>query len=262
MLSEVLARWLNMSEKFRAEKNVKILGIVISVLLIICSLVYVGNILYEIYSLLQFSGTIFNTIYYALDIVSQAMLLSAFVLLVVAILSKNKLKIDIINIFAKLFLIANILYLTNGLYQLAVVFGADILGVLGTIFSKPLFYLFAASKILIAITILVFNKKDRLVNENNSAKIILSILFAVSFCLYFFFEIGTLGYDMSFFTFIMNADNSENINNVFSYVKYISFFLNIIFLLAEYIPLFLFFVMYPKEYLDKKVVSTYSDNVE
>jgi hypothetical protein len=32
--------------------------------------------------------------------------------------------------------------------------------------------------------------------------------------------------------------------------------------LAEYIPLFLFFVIYPKEYLDKNAVSTYSDNAQ
>lgn len=251
-----------MLEKFREEKNVKILGVVISVLLIICSLDFVGNISYKIYSLMQYTDTIVYIIYDVVDIVSQVMLLTAFVLLAAAILSKRKLEIDIIKIFAELFLIANILYLTNGLYQLAVIFGADILGVLGTIFSKPLFYLFAASKILIAVAILVFNKKDKLVHENNSTKIILSILFAVSFCLYFFFEIGTIGYDISFITFIMHPDNSENINNVFSNVMYISFIVNIIFLLAEYISLFLFFAIYPKEKFDKKAVDSYLYNAK
>ncbi|MCI2112485.1 MAG: hypothetical protein LKJ92_03280, partial [Ruminococcus sp.] len=149
----------------------------------------------------------------------------------------------------------------NGLYQLVVVFGADILSILGAVFSKPLFYLFAVSKIAIATAILVFNKRNKLVPENNAAKIILSILFAVSFCLYFIFEIGTLGIDISFITFIL-SDDSGNINSVFSNGIYISFFVNIIFLLAEYIPLFLFFVIYPKEYLDKNAVSTYSDNAQ
>lgn len=239
-----------MVEKLRAEKNVKILGIVISVLLIIRSLGFVGNILYEIYLLLQYMGELVHIIYSVVDIVSQGMLLTAFVLLAVTILTKNKLNIDIIKIFAELFLIANILYLTNGLYQLFVVFGADFLSILGAVFSKPLFYLFAVSKIAIATAILVFNKKNKLVPENKTAKLIISILFAVSFCLYCLFEIGTLGFDISFISFIM-SDNSGNINSVFSNGIYISFFVNIIFLLAEYIPLFLFFVIYPKEYLGK-----------
>lgn len=239
-----------MVEKLRVEKNVKILGIVIFVLLIICSLGFVGNILYEIYLLLQYMGELVHIIYSVVDIVSQGMLLTAFVLLAVTILTKNKLNIDIIKIFAELFLIANILYLTNGLYQLFAVFGADFLSILGAVFSKPLFYLFAVSKIAIATAILVFNKKNKLVPENKTAKLIISILFAVSFCLYCLFEIGTLGFDISFITFIL-SDNSGNINNVFSNGIYISFFVNIIFLLAEYIPLFLFFVIYPKEYLGK-----------
>lgn len=246
-----------MPEKTRVEKNVRILGIVISVLLIICSLGFVGNILYEIYSF----TVVNNIIYYVVDIVSQGMLLTAFVLLAVTILTKNKHKIDIIKIFAELFLIANILYLTNGLYQLFVVFGADILCILEAVFSKPLFYLFAVSKIAIATAILVFNKKNKLVPENKTAKLIISILFAVSFCLYCLFEIGTLGLDISFITFIL-SDNSGNINSVFSNGIYISFFVNIIFLLAEYIPLFLFFVIYPKEYLDKKAVGSSSDNAK
>lgn len=246
-----------MPEKTRVEKNVRILGIVISVLLIICSLGFVGNILYEIYSF----TVVNNIIYYVVDIVSQGMLLTAFVLLAVTILTKNKHKIDIIKIFAELFLIANILYLTNGLYQLFVVFGADILCILEAVFSKPLFYLFAVSKIAIATAILVFNKKNKLVPENKTAKLIISILFAVSFCLYCLFEIGTLGLDISFITFIL-SDKSGNINSVFSNGIYISFFVNIIFLLAEYIPLFLFFVIYPKEYLDKKAVGSSSDNAK
>lgn len=246
-----------MPEKTRVEKNVRILGIVISVLLITCSLGFVGNILYEIYSF----TVVNNIIYYVVDIVSQGMLLTAFVLLAVTILTKNKHKIDIIKIFAELFLIANILYLTNGLYQLFVVFGADILCILEAVFSKPLFYLFAVSKIAIATAILVFNKKNKLVPENKTAKLIISILFAVSFCLYCLFEIGTLGLDISFITFIL-SDNSGNINSVFSNGIYISFFVNIIFLLAEYIPLFLFFVIYPKEYLDKKAVGSSSDNAK
>lgn len=246
-----------MPEKTRVEKNVRILGIVISVLLIICSLGFVVNILYEIYSF----TVVNNIIYYVVDIVSQGMLLTAFVLLAVTILTKNKHKIDIIKNFAELFLIANILYLTNGLYQLFVVFGADILCILEAVFSKPLFYLFAVSKIAIATAILVFNKKNKLVPENKTAKLIISILFAISFCMYCLFEIGTLGLDISFITFIL-SDNSGNINSVFSNGIYISFFVNIIFLLAEYIPLFLFFVIYPKEYLDKKAVGSSSDNAK
>ncbi|MGN0509230.1 MAG: hypothetical protein ACI4GX_08335 [Ruminococcus sp.] len=250
-----------MVEKLRVEKNVRILGIVISVLLIICSLGFIGNIIYEIYLFLQDMYALVYIIYSAVDIVSQGLLLTAFVLLAITILNKNKLNIDIIKIFAELFLIANILYLTNGLYQLFVVFGADVLCILEAVFSKPLFYLFAVSKIAIATAILVFNKKNKLVPENKTAKLIISILFAVSFCLYCLFEIGTLGLDISFITFIM-SDNSGNINSVFSNGIYISFFVNIIFLLAEYIPLFLFFVIYPKEYLDKKAVGTSSDNAK
>lgn len=246
-----------MVEKLRAEKNVRILGIVISVLLIIRSLGFVGNIIYEIYSL----TVVNNIIYYVVDIVSQGLLLTAFVLLSVTILNKNKHNIDIIKIFAELFLIANILCLTNGLYQLVVIFGADFLSILEAVFRKPLFYLFAVSKIAIATAILVFNKRNKLVPENKTAKLIISILFAVSFCLYCFFEIGTLGFDFSFITFIL-SDNSGNINSVFSNGIYISFFVNIIFLLAEYIPLFLFFVIYPKEYLGKKAVSPNSDNAK
>lgn len=247
-----------MVEKLRAEKNVRILGIVISVLLIICSLGFVGNILYEIFSL----TVVNNIIYYVVDIVAQAMLLTAFVLLAVTILNKNKSKIDIIKIFAELFLIANILYLTNGLYQLFVVFGADILYILEAVFRKPLFYLFAVSKIAIAAAILVFNKRNMLAPDNKKAKRILSILFVISFCLYCIFETGKFGLTSSltsFMTFITSSDNSAGglFNGIF-----ISFFLDIIFMLAEYIPLFLFFVIYPKEYLDKNAVSTYSDNVQ
>lgn len=250
-----------MVEKLRAEKNVRILGIVISVLLIICSLGFVGNIIYEIYLLLQYMYELVHIIYSVVDIVSQGMLLTAFVLLAVTILNKNKHNIDIIKIFAELFLIASILYLTNGLYQLFVVFGADILCILEAVFRKPLFYLFAVSKIAIAAAILFFNKRNKLVPENKTAKLIISILFAVSFCLYFIFEIGTLGIDISFITFIL-SDDSGNINSVFSNGIYISFFVNIIFLLAEYIPLFLFFVIYPKESLDIKAVVSYSDNAK
>lgn len=247
-----------MVEKLRAEKNVRILGIVISVLLIICSLGFVGNILYEIFSL----TVVNNIIYYVVDIVAQAMLLTSFILLAVLILSKNKLKIDIIKIFAELFLIANILYLTNGLYQLFVVFGADILCILEAVFRKPLFYLFAVSKIAIAVAILFFNKRNKLAPDNKKAKLIISILFAVSFCLYCLFETGKFGLTSSltsFMTFITSSDNSAGglFNGIF-----ISFFLDIIFMLAEYIPLFLFFVIYPKEYLDKNAVSTYSDNAK
>ena len=247
-----------MVEKLRAEKNVRILGIVISVLLIICSLGFVGNILYEIFSL----TVVNNIIYYVVDIVAQAMLLTSFILLAVFILSKNKLKIDIIKIFAELFLIANILYLTNGLYQLFVVFGADILCILEAVFRKPLFYLFAVSKIAIAVAILFFNKRNKLAPDNKKAKLIISILFAVSFCLYCLFETGKFGLTSSltsFMTFITSSDNSAGglFNGIF-----ISFFLDIIFMLAEYIPLFLFFVIYPKEYLDKNAVSTYSDNAK
>lgn len=249
-----------MVEKLRAEKNVRILGIVISVLLIICSLGFVGNIIYEIYLFLQDMYALV-LIYSIVDIVSQGLLLTAFVLLAVTILTKNKLNIDIIKIFAELFLIANILYLTNGLYQLFVVFGADILCILEAVFRKPLFYLFAVSKIAIATAILFFNKRNKLVPENKAAKLIISILFAVSFCLYFIFEIGALGIDISFITFIL-SDDSGNINSVFSNGLYISFFVNIIFLLAEYIPLFLFFVIYPKEYLDKNAVVSSSDNAK
>ena len=238
-----------MPEKTRAEKNLKILGIVISVFLIICSLGYVGNILYEVYSL----SVVNNIIYYVVDIVAQAMLLSAFILLALSILSKNKLKIDIIKVFAGLFLIANILYLSNGLYQSVVIFGADILSVFGTVFSKPLYYLFTASKIAIAAAILFFNKRNMLAPENKKAKCILLILFAISFCLYCFFEIGKFGLTSSltsFMTFITSSDNSAGglFNGIF-----ISFFLNIIFMLAEYIPLFLFFVIYPKGNFDKKL---------
>ena len=250
-----------MLEKLRVEKNVRILGIVISVLLIICSLGFVGNIIYKIYLLLQYMYELVHIIYSVVDIVSQGMLLTAFVLLAVTILNKNKLNIDIIKIFAELFLIASILYLTNGLYQLFVVFGADILCILEAVFRKPLFYLFAVSKIAIAAAILFFNKRNKLVPENKTAKLIISILFAVSFCLYFIFEIGTLGIDISFITFIL-SDDSGNINGVFSNGIYISFFVNIIFLLAEYIPLFLFFVIYPKESLDKKAVGSSSDNAK
>lgn len=247
-------RLLNMPKKTMAKKNVKILGIVISVFLIICSLGYVGNILYEIYSL----SVVNNIIYYVVEIVAQVMLLTAFILLAVSILSKNKLKIDIIKVFAELFLIANILYLTNGLYQLVIVFGADILSVFGTVFSKPLYYLFTASKIAIAAAILFFNKRNKLVPENKSAKRVLSILFVISFCLYCFFEIGKSGLASSlasFMTFITSYDGSTGglFNGVF-----ISFFLNIIFMLAEYIPLYLFFVIY----LDKKAVSQSSDNAK
>lgn len=241
-------RWLNMPEIIKTEKNFKILGIVISVFLIICSLGYAGNILYEIYSI----TVVNNIIYYVVDIVAQLMLLTAFILLAVSILSKNKLKIDVIKIFAELFLIANILYLTNGLYQLVAVFGADILCVLEAVFRKPLFYLFAVSKIAIAIAILFFNKRNKLVSENKSAKRVLSILFVISFCLYCFFEIGKFGLTSSlasFMTFITSSDGGAGglFNGIF-----ISFFLNIIFMLAEYIPLFLFFVIY----LDKKAVGT------
>ena len=247
-----------MVEKLRAEKNVRILGIVISVLLIICSLGFVGNILYEIFSL----TVVNNIIYYGVDIVSQGMLFTAFVFLAVTILNKNKSKIDIIKIFAELFLIANILYLTNGLYQLFVVFGADILCILEAVFRKPLFYLFAVSKIAIAAAILFFNKRNKLAPDNKKAKRILSILFVISFCLYCLFETGKFGLTSSltsFMTFITSSDNSAGglFNGIF-----ISFFLDIIFMLAEYIPLFLFFVIYPKEYLDKNAVSTYSDNVQ
>lgn len=84
-------RLLNMPKKTMAEKNVKILGIVISAFLIICSLGFVGNIIYEINSL----TVVNNIIYYVVDIVAQGMLLTAFILLAVSILSKNKLKIDI-----------------------------------------------------------------------------------------------------------------------------------------------------------------------
>ena len=243
-----------MLEKFRAEKNLKILGIVISVFLIICSLGYVGNIFYEIYSL----SVVNNILYYVVDIVAKLMLLTAFILLAVSILSKNKLKIDIIKIFAELFLIANILYLSNGLYQLVVIFGADIFSVLETVFSKPLYYLFTASKIAIAAAILFFNKRNMLAPENKKAKCILLILFAISFCLYCFFEIGKSGLASSlasFMTFITSSDGGDSglFNGIF-----ISFFLNIIFMLAEYIPLFLFFVIY----LDKKAVGTSSDNAK
>lgn len=245
-------RWLNMPEKTRVEKNVKILGIVISVLLIICSLGFVGNILYEIYSF----TVVNNIIYYVVDIVAKLMLLTAFILLAVSILSKNKLKIDIIKIFAELFLIANILYLSNSLYQLVVIFGADVFSILGTVFSKPLYYLFTASKIAIATAILFFNKRNKLVPENKSAKLVLSILFVISFCLYCLFEIGKFGLTSSlasFMTFITSSDGGDSglFNGIF-----IGFFLNIIFMLAEYIPLFLFFVIY----LDKKAVGTSSDN--
>lgn len=251
-------RWTGMLEKFRAEKNVKILGIVISAFLIICSLGFVGNILYEIYSF----TVVNNIIYYVVEIVAQGMLLTAFILLALSILSKNKLKIDIIKVFAELFLIANILYLTNGLYQLVVIFGADIFGILGVLLSKPLYYLLMVSKILIAAAILFFNKRNMLAPDNKKAKRILSILFAISFCLYCLFEIGKFGLTSSltsFMTFITSSDNSAGglFNGIF-----ISFFLNIIFMLAEYIPLFLFFVIYPKEYLDKKAVSPYSDNAK
>lgn len=78
----------------------------------------------------------------------------------------------------------------------------------------------------------------------------------------FLFEIGTIGYDISFITFIMHSDNSENINNVFSNVMYISFIVNIIFILAEYISLFLFFAIYPKEKFDKKAVDSYLYNAK
>ena len=245
-----------MVKKLRAEKNVRILGIVISVLLIIRSLGFVGNILYEIYSF----TVVNNIIYYVVDIVSQGMLLTAFILLAVTILKKNKLNIDIIKIFAELFLIANILYLTNGLYQLVIVFGADILCILEAVFRKPLFYLFAVSKIAIATAILFFNKRNMLAPDNKKAKRILSILFVISFCLYCLFETGKFGLTSSltsFMTYITSSDNSAGglFNGIF-----ISFFLDIIFMLAEYIPLFLFFVIYPKEYLDKKAVSPYSDN--
>lgn len=251
-------RWLNLLKKIKAEKNLKIFGIVISVFLIICSLGYVGNILYEIYSL----SVVNNIIYYVVEIVAQVMLLTAFILLAVSILSKNKLKIDVIKVFAELFLIANILYLTNGLYQLVIVFGADILSIFGTVFSKPLYYLFIASKLAIATAILFFNKRNKLVPDNKSAKLILSILFLISFCLYCFFEIGKFGLTSSltsFMTFITSSDNSAGglFNGIF-----ISFFLNIIFMLAEYIPLFLFFVIYPKEYIDKKAVGLNLDNAK
>lgn len=247
-------RLLNMPKKTMAEKNVKILGIIISAFLIICSLGFVGNIIYEINSL----TVVNNIIYYVVDIVAQVMLLTAFILLAVSILSKNKLKIDIIKVFAELFLIANILYLSNGLYQLVAVFGADIFSILGTVFSKPLYYLFIASKIAIATAILFFNKRNKLVPDNKSAKRVLSILFVISFCLYCFFEIGKFGLTSSlasFMTFITSYDGSTGglFNGVF-----ISFFLNIIFMLAEYIPLFLFFVIY----LDKKAVSQSSDNAK
>lgn len=242
-------RWLNMPEKTMAEKNVKILGIVISVFLIICSLGFVGNIIYEINSL----TVVNNIIYYVVDIVAQGMLLTAFVFLAVSILSKNKLKIDIIKVFAGLFLIANILYLSNGLYQLVVIFGADILCILEAVFRKPLYYLFTVSKIAIAATILFLNKRNKLVPDNKKAKRILSILFAISFCLYCLFETGKFGLTSSltsFMTFITSSDNSAGglFNGIF-----ISFFLNIIFMLAEYIPLFLFFVIYPKGNFDKKL---------
>lgn len=251
-------RWTGMLEKFRAEKNVKITGIVISAFLIICSLGCAGNILYEIYSITAVN----NKIYYVVDIVAKLMLLTAFILLAVSILSKNKLKIDIIKIFAELFLIANILYLSNGLYQLVVIFGADIFSVLEAVFSKPLYYLFTASKIAIAAAILFFNKRNKLVSENKSAKLVLSILFVISFCLYCFFEIGKSGLASSlasFMTFITSSDGGDSglFNGIF-----ISFFLNIIFMLAEYIPLFLFFVIYPKEYICKKAVSLNLDNAK
>ena len=251
-------RLLNMPKKTMAEKNVKILGIVISAFLIICSLGFVGNIIYEINSL----TVVNNIIYYVVDIVAQGMLLTAFVFLAVSILSKNKLKIDIIKVFAGLFLIANILYLSNGLYQSVVIFGADILSVFGTVFSKPLYYLFAASKIAIAAAILFFNKRNMLAPENKKAKCILLILFAISFCLYCFFEIGKFGLTSSltsFMTFITSSDNSAGglFNGIF-----ISFFLNIIFMLAEYIPLFLFFVIYPKGNFDKKTVGLNLDNAK
>ena len=240
-----------MVEKLRAEKNVRILGIVISVLLIICSLGFVGNILYEIFSL----TVVNNILYYVVDIVAQAMLLTSFILLAVLILGKNKLKIDIIKIFAELFLIANILYLTNGLYQLFVVFGADILCILEAVYRKPLFYLFAVSKIAIAAAILVFNKRNMLAPDNKKAKRILSILFVISFCLYCLFETGKFGLTSSltsFMTFITSSDNSAGglFNGIF-----ISFFLDIIFMLAEYIPLFLFFVIYPKEKYESGQIS-------
>ena len=251
-------RWLNMLERIKAEKNLKILGIVISAFLIICSLGYVGNILYEVYSL----SVVNNIIYYVVDIVAQAMLLTAFILLALSILSKNKLKIDVIKVFAELFLIANILYLSNGLYQLVVIFGADIFSVLEAVFSKPLYYLFTASKIAIAAAILFFNKRNMLAPDNKKAKRILSILFAISFCLYCLFETGKFGLTSSltsFMTFITSSDGGDSglFNGIF-----ISFFLNIIFMLAEYIPLFLFFVIYPKEYIDKKTVGLNLDNAK
>lgn len=247
-----------MLERIKAEKNLKILGIVISVFLIICSLGYVGNILYEVYSL----SVVNNIIYYVVDIVAQAMLLTAFILLALSILSKNKLKIDVIKVFAELFLIANILYLSNGLYQLVVIFGADIFSVLEAVFSKPLYYLFTASKIAIAAAILFFNKRNMLAPDNKKAKRILSILFAISFCLYCLFETGKFGLTSSltsFMTFITSSDGGDSglFNGIF-----ISFFLNIIFMLAEYIPLFLFFVIYPKEYIDKKTVGLNLDNAK
>ena len=75
-------RWLNMPKKTMAEKNFKITGIVISVFLIICSLGYAGNIIYEINSL----TVVNNIIYYVVDIVTQGMLLTAFVFLAVSII--------------------------------------------------------------------------------------------------------------------------------------------------------------------------------
>ena len=110
-----------------------------------------------------------------------------------------------------------------------------------------------STKIAIAAARLFFNKRNMLAPENKKAKCILLILFAISFCLYCLFETGKFGLTSSltsFMTFITSSDNSAGglFNGIF-----ISFFLNIIFMLAEYIPLFLFFVIYPKGNFDKKL---------
>lgn len=211
-----------MFEKFKEEKNAYILGIVNSVFLMISSLVFTYYIFGDILINFLKYPKFYYIISFATYIVEYIILLAAYILLAIALLHKYEFKVDITKVFAVLYLIANIIKF--------IYFITTDISLISLNMCYALNCLYCECQVLIAFIFIVFYKKNK--PENSAAKIIMVILFAISVIILL----------ICYMLIIIR------INYLINY-------------LIINISLFLFFVLYPKEYIFKKPYKSNGGNI-
>lgn len=211
-----------MIDKLKAEKKVRNLGIVIFVFLVLNSIILICSIHNLINDFIHsyrippkyvenyYSYTIYDRINYIIGVIICLVLLSAFIIFAVSMISKYKLK-DNVKLFSILYLSANILFIIRLVYVSIFLEHYHIYSSISDLLSPPC--------LLITIALLIYN-----INKSKNSK---AVKLSISFIIVLSF-VSSIPFNL----FIVGIVDAIPL---------------IIYSLVVHTPLFLFLAIYPKE---------------